>query len=55
MQYALVTGACGGIGSVFVKKLFAKITPHKLAIVAEKINVKGKIKYVIKNLYTTLY
>ena len=41
--------------SNFVKKLFAKITPHKLTIVAEKMNVKGKIKYVIKNLYTTLY
>lgn len=41
--------------STFVKKLFVKITPHKLAIVAEKMNVKGKIKYVIKNLYTTLY
>ena len=41
--------------SDFVKKLFQKLPTEKLAIVAEKINIKGKVKYIIKNMHTTIY
>ena len=41
--------------SVFIKKLYANMNPKKLAIVAEKVIEKGKEKYIIKDLYTTIY
>ena len=41
--------------SAFIKKLYANMNPKKLAIVAERVIEKGKEKYLIKDLYTTIY
>ena len=41
--------------SALVKKLISGKAPYKLALIAEKIDIKGKIKYIVKNLYTTIY
>lgn len=38
-----------------MRKVFGNKAAKKIAIVVEKIDIKGKIKYVAKNLYTTLY
>lgn len=39
----------------YVRNLFAKRSRKKITLHAEKINVKNKDRYVIKNLYTTLF
>lgn len=41
--------------SNLLKKVFNNKATQKIAIVAEKIDIKGKVKYIVKNLYTTLY
>lgn len=41
--------------SELVKRVFNSAPVKKIAIVAEKIDIKGKAKYIFKNLYTTIY
>ena len=43
------------IASAFVKELFTRKHPEKLAIVADKTIIKGKEKYLTKRLYSTIY
>lgn len=38
-----------------VSRVFHSAPVQKIVLVAEKIDVKGKMKYIVKNLYTTIY
>lgn len=41
--------------SVFIKKLMANRSGNKLAVFADTSVVKGKVKYIVKSLFSTIY